>query len=63
MSFKGHGEIAIITSLINATVYIELLHNFLFPSKDNWFGGDEVFLDMFKDILNFLGYLMSKPSL
>ena len=32
MSFKGHGEIAIITSANNAHMYIEYLDNFLTPS-------------------------------
>ena len=32
------GEIAVITSTINAHVNIEILDNFLIPSIENWFG-------------------------
>ena len=41
---------AIITSTINAHVYIEILDNFLISSLENWFGDDEViFQDIFQD--------------
>ena len=42
MLFKRPGEMAIIVSTINAYVYIENLHNFLFPAIENWFDDDEV---------------------
>ena len=46
MLFKGLVKIAIITSTINAHVYIEVLNNFLIPSIENWFSGDEVIFRM-----------------
>ena len=38
MLLKGLMEIALITSTINAHVYIEILDNFLIPLTENWFG-------------------------
>ena len=46
MSLKEPMEIALITSTINAHVYIEILDNFLIPLIENWFGDCKViFLD------------------
>ena len=42
MSFKGPGDIAVITSIINAPMYIEILDNFLILLIENWFGDDDV---------------------
>ena len=42
MSFEGPGEMAIINSIINIHVYIEILDNFLIPTIENWFGNNEV---------------------
>ena len=41
-SFKRPGEMAIINSIINAYVYIEILDNFLILSIENWFDDMEV---------------------
>ena len=35
----------VITSAINAHLYIEILNNFLIPSIENWFSHDEVIFD------------------
>ena len=35
----------VITSTINAHVYIEILDNFLIPSIENWFGDEFIFQD------------------
>lgn len=46
MSGKGPGEIAIITSTVNAEVYTQILDGFLIPSVEKMFGNDEfVFQD------------------
>ena len=42
MSFKGPGKLAIITTIINVHVHIEILYNFLIPSIENWFGEEKV---------------------
>ena len=42
MTFKGPWEIAVITSMINAFVYIEILDNFIIWLIEKWFGDDEV---------------------
>ena len=51
MSLKGHGKIAVITSTINAHVYMEIQDNFLFPSIENWFDDVEV---IFRTIMHFV---------
>ena len=45
MLFKTHGEIAALTSIINAHLYIEILDNFLIQSAENWFGDEVNFQD------------------
>ena len=42
ISFKWLVEMEIITSTINAHVYIEILNNFSFLPIQNWFGNDEI---------------------
>ena len=42
MSLKGHGEGEIITSAINAHVYIEILDNSFIPLIKNYFSEDEI---------------------
>uniref|UniRef100_A0A3Q3AMG8 Tc1-like transposase DDE domain-containing protein n=1 Tax=Kryptolebias marmoratus TaxID=37003 RepID=A0A3Q3AMG8_KRYMA len=42
MSGKGTGEMAVITCLINAQVYIDILDTFLIPSIERMFGDDEI---------------------
>uniref|UniRef100_A0A3Q3AU23 Tc1-like transposase DDE domain-containing protein n=1 Tax=Kryptolebias marmoratus TaxID=37003 RepID=A0A3Q3AU23_KRYMA len=42
MSGKGTGEMAVITSSINAQVYIDILDTFLIPSVERMFGDDEI---------------------
>ena len=44
MLFKGPWEVAVITSIVNAHVNIDILNNCLIPSIENWFGDDEVIL-------------------
>ena len=41
ISFKGTGEMVIITLTFNAHVYSDIQNNFLIPSIENWFGDDE----------------------
>uniref|UniRef100_A0A4W6EFN8 Tc1-like transposase DDE domain-containing protein n=1 Tax=Lates calcarifer TaxID=8187 RepID=A0A4W6EFN8_LATCA len=42
MSGKGTGEMAVITSSINAQVYVDILDTFLIPSIERAFGDDEI---------------------
>uniref|UniRef100_A0A3B3S4R3 Tc1-like transposase DDE domain-containing protein n=1 Tax=Paramormyrops kingsleyae TaxID=1676925 RepID=A0A3B3S4R3_9TELE len=42
MSGKGPGQMAVITSTVNAQVYIEILDNFLILSIESRLGDDEV---------------------
>lgn len=45
MSIKTPGEMAIVTSAVNAHIYIENLDNYLIPSIEHMFGNGEVFQD------------------
>jgi DDE superfamily endonuclease len=42
MSGKSTGEMAVITSSINAQVYIDILDTFLIPSIERMFGDDDI---------------------
>uniref|UniRef100_A0A672T8Q8 Tc1-like transposase DDE domain-containing protein n=1 Tax=Sinocyclocheilus grahami TaxID=75366 RepID=A0A672T8Q8_SINGR len=42
MSGKGPGEMAILTSTVNAQMYIEILDTFLIPSIEKTFGDNDV---------------------
>uniref|UniRef100_A0A8C5I7Z6 Tc1-like transposase DDE domain-containing protein n=1 Tax=Gouania willdenowi TaxID=441366 RepID=A0A8C5I7Z6_GOUWI len=42
MSGKGTGEMAVITSSINAQVYVDMLDTFLIPSIERMFGDDDI---------------------
>ncbi len=42
MSGKGTGEMAVITSSINAQVYVDILDTFLIPSVERMFGDDDI---------------------
>ena len=42
LAHLGPEEIAIITWIVNAHVYIEIINNFLISSIENWFRDDEI---------------------
>ena len=45
MSFKGHEEMAIITSIINAHIYFEILDDLLIPSINDPVGWVAEYID------------------